>query len=126
MANGGRSPWDQYTPNMPKAPTTQNTEARSTAAVHADQAHAAYEDIAVARQEARALFEIAQSLTISVETVKEHVQNILRKIAVGDRTQAAVWATPPFCSTPWTTWRPLARCTRTSDLKKCPPTITTR
>ena len=36
--------------------------------------------------------EIAQSLTISVETVKEHVQNILRKIAVGDRTQAAVWA----------------------------------
>ena len=36
--------------------------------------------------------EIAQSLTISVETVKVHVQNILRKIAVGDRTQAAVWA----------------------------------
>ena len=36
--------------------------------------------------------EIAQSLTISVETVKEHVQNILRKIAVTDRTQAAVWA----------------------------------
>ena len=36
--------------------------------------------------------EIAQSLTISVETVKEHVQNILRKIAVSDRTQAAVWA----------------------------------
>ncbi len=36
--------------------------------------------------------EIAQSLTISVETVKEHVQNVLRKIAVTDRTQAAVWA----------------------------------
>jgi DNA-binding NarL/FixJ family response regulator len=36
--------------------------------------------------------EIAQSLTISVETVKEHVQNILRKLAVTDRTQAAVWA----------------------------------
>jgi DNA-binding NarL/FixJ family response regulator len=36
--------------------------------------------------------EIAQSLTISVETVKEHVQHILRKIAVSDRTQAAVWA----------------------------------
>ena len=36
--------------------------------------------------------EIAQSLTISVETVKEHVQNILRKIAVTDQTQAAVWA----------------------------------
>lgn len=36
--------------------------------------------------------EIARSLEISVETVKEHVQNILRKIAVTDRTQAAVWA----------------------------------
>ena len=36
--------------------------------------------------------EIGQSLGISVETVKEHVQNILRKIAVTDRTQAAVWA----------------------------------
>jgi len=36
--------------------------------------------------------EIAQSLDISVETVKEHVQNLLRKLAVNDRTQAAVWA----------------------------------
>ncbi len=36
--------------------------------------------------------EIGCSLEISVETVKEHVQNILRKIAVSDRTQAAVWA----------------------------------
>jgi DNA-binding NarL/FixJ family response regulator len=36
--------------------------------------------------------EIAQSLGISVETVKEHVQNILRKLAVSDRTKAAVWA----------------------------------
>ena len=36
--------------------------------------------------------EIGQSLGISVETVKEHVQNILRKISVNDRTQAAVWA----------------------------------
>lgn len=36
--------------------------------------------------------EIGQSLTISVETVKEHVQNILRKIECTDRTQAAVWA----------------------------------
>lgn len=36
--------------------------------------------------------EIGRSLDISVETVKEHVQNILRKIAVSDRTQAAVWA----------------------------------
>ena len=36
--------------------------------------------------------EIGKSLGISVETVKEHVQNILRKTAVSDRTQAAVWA----------------------------------
>lgn len=36
--------------------------------------------------------EIGRSLSISIETVKEHVQNILRKIDVTDRTQAAVWA----------------------------------
>jgi len=36
--------------------------------------------------------EIAQQLHISYETVKEHVQHILRKIGVSDRTQAAVWA----------------------------------
>ncbi len=36
--------------------------------------------------------EIAESLEISYETVKEHVQHILRKIGVTDRTQAAVWA----------------------------------
>lgn len=36
--------------------------------------------------------EIGKSLSISIETVKEHVQNILRKLNVADRTQAAVWA----------------------------------
>jgi DNA-binding NarL/FixJ family response regulator len=36
--------------------------------------------------------EIGRSLAISIETVKEHVQNILRKISLTDRTQAAVWA----------------------------------
>jgi DNA-binding NarL/FixJ family response regulator len=36
--------------------------------------------------------EIAQALHISYETVKEHVQHILRKIGVSDSTQAAVWA----------------------------------
>lgn len=36
--------------------------------------------------------EIAKALSISYETVKEHVQHILRKIGVTDRTQAAVWA----------------------------------
>ncbi len=36
--------------------------------------------------------EIALALSISYETVKEHVQHILRKVGVSDRTQAAVWA----------------------------------
>ena len=36
--------------------------------------------------------EIASSLGISVETVKEHVQNILRKVGANDRTDAAVRA----------------------------------
>lgn len=36
--------------------------------------------------------EIAKSLEIGYETVKEHVQHILRKAGVSDRTQAAIWA----------------------------------
>ena len=36
--------------------------------------------------------EISKSLKISVETVKEHVQNVLRKIKAKDRTDAAVKA----------------------------------
>ena len=36
--------------------------------------------------------EVGKSLGISVETAKEHVQNILRKLDVNDRTKAAVWA----------------------------------
>ena len=36
--------------------------------------------------------EIGRSLSISIETVKEHVQHLLRKIDATDRTQAAVWA----------------------------------
>ncbi len=35
---------------------------------------------------------IADDLEISYETVKEHVQHLLKKIGVADRTQAAVWA----------------------------------
>jgi DNA-binding NarL/FixJ family response regulator len=35
---------------------------------------------------------IAEHLQISSETVKEHVQHLLRKLGVEDRTQAAVWA----------------------------------
>ena len=37
--------------------------------------------------------EIAKSLGISTETVKEHVQNIFRKLEMPDRTMVAVWAT---------------------------------
>ena len=36
--------------------------------------------------------EIGRSLDISIETVKEHVQNVLRKLEASDRTEAAVWA----------------------------------
>ncbi len=35
--------------------------------------------------------EIAEDLKISYETVKEHVQHILRKVYMSDRTQAAIW-----------------------------------
>lgn len=41
--------------------------------------------------------EIGNALEISIETVKEHVQNILRKLDVNDRTQAAVWAVRKGC-----------------------------
>ena len=36
--------------------------------------------------------DIAKTLQISHDTVKEHDQHIIRKIGVADRTQAAVWA----------------------------------
>jgi DNA-binding NarL/FixJ family response regulator len=36
--------------------------------------------------------EIGFSLSISIETVKEHIQNILRKFDMPDRTAVAVWA----------------------------------
>jgi len=40
----------------------------------------------------RSNLEIAADLGISIETVKEHVQAVLRKTALIDRTQAALWA----------------------------------
>ena len=36
--------------------------------------------------------EIADTLSISEKTVKNHVSNILRKLELADRTQAAVYA----------------------------------
>jgi DNA-binding NarL/FixJ family response regulator len=35
---------------------------------------------------------IADVLSVSINTVKSHVYNILRKLGVSDRTQAAIWA----------------------------------
>ena len=62
---------------------------RAPAAPHALTAR----EMQVLRQVASGLSnkEIGKLLDISVETVKEHVQNILRKTGVSDRTQAAVW-----------------------------------
>jgi DNA-binding NarL/FixJ family response regulator len=76
-------------------------ELRRVATTMANRANVSDPDIPLTARETQVLRhmalglsnkEIAQSLTISVETVKEHVQNILRKLAVSDRTQAAVWA----------------------------------
>ena len=36
--------------------------------------------------------EIAKALTVSEKTVKTHVSNVLMKLGVADRTQAALWA----------------------------------
>jgi DNA-binding NarL/FixJ family response regulator len=36
--------------------------------------------------------EIAKSLKLAEKTVKTHVSNILMKLGVADRTQAALWA----------------------------------
>jgi DNA-binding NarL/FixJ family response regulator len=58
-------------------------------------------DVPLTKREADVLREMANGLTnkdiaktlhISYETVKEHVQHILGKIGLTDRTQAAVWA----------------------------------
>jgi len=48
----------------------------------------------VLRQMAQGLTnnQIAVMLNISYESVKEHVQNIFRKIGLDNRTQAALWA----------------------------------
>ena len=61
----------------------------------------AFDDVPLTPRESQVLrhvalglsnMEIGKSLEISVETIKEHVQNILRKLAFSDRTQAAVFA----------------------------------
>jgi DNA-binding NarL/FixJ family response regulator len=58
-------------------------------------------DVPLTKRESEVLTHLAQGLTnkeiavklgISYETVKEHVQHILQKLGLSDRTQAAVWA----------------------------------
>ena len=51
-------------------------------------------EIQVVRQIIRGVTnqQIGNELEISYETVKEHVQHILRKLGLNDRTQLAVWA----------------------------------
>ena len=44
--------------------------------------------------EGKANREIARSLVLAEKTVKTHVSNILMKLGVADRTQAALWAVP--------------------------------
>ncbi len=50
--------------------------------------------------------EIARNLDISEGTVKVHIKAILRRIAVKNRTQAAIWALAAKQSEPWTRDKP--------------------
>jgi DNA-binding NarL/FixJ family response regulator len=79
---------------------THNEIRRAAAAMRA-QCITADVDVPLTQREAEVLRalsrgetnkDIAKTLGIRYETVKEHVQHILRKIGVTDRTQAAVWA----------------------------------
>jgi len=81
--------------------TTRRSEELRRVANTMQTVAAAEEDIPLTQRETQVLRhialglsnkEIGKSLEISVETVKEHVQNILRKIQASDRTEAAVWA----------------------------------
>jgi DNA-binding NarL/FixJ family response regulator len=76
-------PFRRVVASMTGRPTSAMSEARITPRESQVLSHVAF---GLSNEE------IAQSLEISVETVKEHVQNLLRKLAVNDRTQAAVWA----------------------------------
>lgn len=82
-------------------PPTKGGELKRVQGAMATRAPSDDEDVPLTQRELQVLRhialglsnkEIGRSLGISVETVKEHVQNILRKIAVTDRTQAAVWS----------------------------------
>ena len=70
------------------------SRALRTRGVGTQEASLSEREVEVLRQMARGLTnkQIAVELKLSYETVKEHVQHILGKIGVGDRTQAALWA----------------------------------
>jgi DNA-binding NarL/FixJ family response regulator len=83
------------------APPSRSEPARRVAGVMSRRREPVDEETALTRRESQVLRhvalglsnkEIGQALEISVETVKEHVQKVLKKIHVNDRTQAAVWA----------------------------------
>jgi DNA-binding NarL/FixJ family response regulator len=76
-------------------------ELRRTSGALATPRLAADVEVALTQREGEVLQQLAKGLTnkqiaevlhISYETVKEHVQRVLHKIGVTDRTQAAVWA----------------------------------
>jgi DNA-binding NarL/FixJ family response regulator len=80
---------------------SKHAELRKVAGTMATRQKQADSDVALTQRETQVLRhlalglsnrEISQSLNISIETVKEHVQHLLRKMDVTDRTQAAVWA----------------------------------
>lgn len=88
MAASGESLWNH------------NNKRRVSGSISSSQ-HASEIEVALTKRESEVLKqlalglsnkEIAQALSISYETVKEHVQHVLRKLGVSDRTQAAVWA----------------------------------
>jgi len=83
------------------APNRGSTLLRQVAGTMGTRSVAEDPDVALTQRETQVLRhlalglsnkEIGRSLSISIETVKEHVQNVLRKINCTDRTQAAVWA----------------------------------
>ena len=76
-------------------------ELRRTSGAMAAQRVATDKEVSLTKREGEVLRQMAMGLTnkqiaevlnINYETVKEHVQHVLRKIGVKDRTQAAVWA----------------------------------
>ena len=77
------------------------SELRRVGAAMATPAGAITLDVALTQREMQVLEsivngstnrDIGDDLDISYETVKEHVQHVLRKIGITDRTQAAIWA----------------------------------